>query len=369
MKNSIKDIIEKGISIEGTQINIIGEMIDWVRVIDKNSIVKYANKKMKDDLGNNIEGKKCYEVLGRKEKCSVCVSSYTLETGKISKKEEKIGEKIYNIISSPVKTDKGEIIAAVEVFRDITKEKELAMNLENKNKIMSSDIQFAKNMQERMLPIIGIYNGLMINYLYKPSEMLSGDIFDVYKIDHNHTGIYICDVVGHGVTASLLTIFVRQSLRAISKNETNINKIIGELHKTFLTLNLEADKYFSVFFGIYNNNSNEFKYINAGHNAIPILLRNGNITLLEARGYPISNIFDTVNYDINTVNLQEKDRLILYSDGIIEARNNEGIQFGMDRFLEIVKKEKNILNKIGESVESYTNKQTDDYAVLMMDVV
>lgn len=369
MKNNIKDIIEKGINIEGTQINIIGEMIDWVRVIDRNCIIKYANKKMKDDLGYDIEGKKCYEVLGKQDRCSICISNNTLDTGEISKKEEVIGNKIYNVISSPVKTDKGEIIAAVEVFRDITKEKELAKNLENKNKRMSSDIQFAKNMQERMLPIIGIYNGLMINYLYKPSEMLSGDIFDVYKIDYNHTGIYICDVVGHGVTASLLTIFVRQSLRTISKNETDINKIIGQLHKTFLSLNLEADKYFSVFFGIYNKNTKEFKYVNAGHNAIPILLRNGEIKLLEARGYPICNIFDTVNYEISTVNLQEKDRLILYSDGIIEARDDKGIEFGMDKLLKIVKEEKDILNKIRENVDKHSNKQTDDYAMLVMDVV
>lgn len=356
-------------SFDETQIDIISGMIDWVRVIDKENKTIYANRKMQEDLGFDIIGQKCFRNINKKEACTDCIVKNTLLNGQISRKEIIINDKVYSATASPVKSKLGEIIGAVEVFRDITYEKELAQSLEIKNTKMSNDINFAKNMQIRMLPTPGIFNDLLINYLYKPSEMLSGDIFDVYKIDHEHTGIYICDVVGHGVTASLLTIFVRQSLRAISKNETNINKIIKELHKTFIALNLDSDKYFSVFFAIFNKKTKEFRYINAGHNSVPIFVRDGDIKMLEAKGYPICNIFDTVNYDANSISLKEKDKLVFYTDGIIETKNEEGQEFGMVRLLKIIKEETNILDVLRNDIEDFSNKQTDDYAVLVVDVI
>ena len=246
-------------NINADKLGIIDGMIDWVRVVDRNNVVLYANKKMKEDLGEEIIGKKCYEVLCRNNRCEYCISSSTLKDGSIMRKQYSFGNRTYMIVSSPLFSDDGKIEGSVEVFRDITNELLLAEQIKEKNKKLNDDINFAKNMQKRMLPPKGMYNGVSIDYLYESSESLSGDFFDVFEIDENNTGIYICDVVGHGVTASLLTIFVRQSLRTIAKGNMSINKIMKELHKTFLALNLDYDKYFSVFFGVFNKASYEFK--------------------------------------------------------------------------------------------------------------
>jgi sigma-B regulation protein RsbU (phosphoserine phosphatase) len=344
-------------------------MIDWVRVVDKNNVVLYVNKKMQEDLKEDIVGKKCFDVLCRDKRCDFCISSITMESGNIMRKQQKFRDKTYMIISSPLYGKDGEIEGSVEVFRDITKEVLLAEEINERNRKMSEDIKFAKNMQERMLPPKGTYNGISIDYLYESSELLSGDYFDVFEIDENNTGIYICDVVGHGVTASLLTIFVRQSLRTLAKGNANLNKVMRELHKTFLSLNLDYDKYFSVFFGIYNKNSHEFKYVNAGHNSVPILIRDNSIKTLMLKGYPIANIFDNVDYTVEKEILKVGDKIILYTDGITETINSQGVQFGFDRLVQTVLEEGNILKNIMKSLNSFSTVHKDDYAVLLAEII
>ncbi len=351
------------------QIGIVDGMIDWVRVVDKENRVMYANKKMKEDIGEEIIGKKCYDVLCREERCQNCISSMTLKNGAIMRKQSEIGDKTYMIVSSPLLDDNGEIEGSVEVFRDITNEMTLAKEIRAKNKKMSDDINFAKNMQKRMLPPKGMYNGVNIDYLYESSESLSGDFFDVFEIDEDKTGIYICDVVGHGVTASLLTIFVRQSLRTIAKGNIGINKIMKDLHKTFLSLNLDYDKYFSIFFGIYNKNSFEFEFVNAGHNSVPILISDNNLKMLKLKGYPIANIFDNVSYITNKVKLDVGDKILLYTDGITETTNSDGLQFGIDNLVNVIKSEGDILENIKSSVEKFSKVQKDDYAVLLAEIL
>lgn len=357
------------IKLNETQLGIADGMIDWVRVVDKDNVVLYANKKMKEDMGD-IVGKRCYEVFCSGGRCEDCISGTTIEKGIIQKKESTVGNRTFMVTSSPMQDDTGEVVCSVEVFRDITKEKDLSKKINEKNKKMSDDIKFARNMQIRMLPPKGMYNGLSIDYLYEASESLSGDFFDVFKIDEENTGVYICDVVGHGVSASLLTVFVRQSLRTIAKGSINLNKIMKELHRTFLSLNLDYDKYFSVFLGVYNKENHGFNYVNAGHNSEPILYRkNKEAVLLNSKGYPIANIFDNVNYDVSKLSLDIGDKLFFYTDGITEATNEGNEQFGIKRLIDIIKKEGDILNNLKSSLDDYCKMHKDDYAVLKAEII
>lgn len=362
------EAISKGLA--GNYFSVIEGMTDWVRVIDNNNMVLYANKKMRDDIGKNLEGEKCFSLFGQGDRCRMCISCEALTTGNPKMKEVEFNDKVFNVISSPIKNDNDKVIAAVEVFRDITTSRILSKEIDEKNKKMLEDIKFAQNMQNRMLPLKGIYNGLMLDYIYEPSEMLSGDMFDIFKIDDQNVGIYICDVVGHGVSASLLTMFVRQSVRTLSRNECDSNKIMKELHKMFLSLNLEADKYFSVFFGIYDKENREFSYVNAGHNSNPFLIHGNKVSVLEARGYPICNIFETVDYDVMKVKLGLNDKLLFYTDGIIEAKNKDGEEFGEDRIIDIAEKSDNILKDVYSELKSFSfGSLKDDCAIMLLEVL
>ena len=357
------------INISDVQMSILDSMIDGVRLIDRNNNIIHVNESMKKNIGKNTIGMKCYEGIGQKRKCDLCISDKTITTGKMHRKEEIVENKIYDVVSSPVYDESGNIVAIVEVFRDTTKEKELEKSIVEKNRKMTSDIEFARTMQMNMLPTKGVYGNLKIDYAYKPSEMLSGDIFDVFTIDNNNVGIYICDVVGHGVAASMISIYVKQTMRAISKGNKNITKIIQELHKTFIALNFDDDKYFSMFFCIFNKKNKTLEYLNAGHNCFPFFIRKGNIKQLEAKGYPICNIFDTVEYEIFKKELEENDRIIFFTDGITEVKNFMGEEFGTMRLENIVKNSLNIPKDIMIEIDQFKAHQKDDIAILELEVL
>ena len=351
--------------------HVLESMADWVRVVDSDGIIFYANRAMKESLGDDLIGKKCYKVHGKKEPCGFCISRRSIEAKETVQKEEIIDGKFFSVKSSPVLDSDGNAIAAVEVFRDVTRERKLELELIEKNRKMSKDLLFAKRLQRRILPKKGIYHTLKIDYLYKPSEMLSGDMFDIYYIDEENIGIYICDVVGHGITASMMTMFVRQTMRSIKDDILSPSICLTELHKRFVALGLEADKYFTIFYGVYNVKNNHFKYANAGHNCVPIKYNSQELKLLKTNGFPISLIFNEIYYDENDIKLNKGDNILFYTDGITEVKNTEGLEFGVERVVSTVKNNNdNVLNAIVKNVENFRwGEQKDDFAMVLVEVL
>lgn len=350
--------------------HVLESMADWVRVVDAKGNIIYANKTMKDELGKDIVGMKCYKTHGKKDPCRFCITERTIATGEIVQKEEMIYGRYFSIKSSPVTNAKGEIYAAVEVFRDVTRERKLELELIEKNKKMRRDLGFARKIQEKILPKKGILHNLSIDYIYNPSEMLSGDMFDVFSIDSDNIGIYISDVSGHGVAASMTTMFIRQTMRSIKDEILNPSCALTELHHRFKDLNLEVDKYFTIFYAVFNKSTYEFRYANAGHNCVPIKYNDKNIELLKVKGFPIALLFNEIKYEEKIIHLQKKDKLLLYTDGITEMKNRDGVEFGVDGVIDLIKNQKDIsLSQMEENIINYTwGEQEDDFAMVLVEV-
>ncbi|WP_416197236.1 MAG: PAS domain S-box-containing protein [Sporanaerobacter sp.] len=346
-------------------------MADWVRIVDKDGIIIYANKTMKESLGEDIEGRKCYEVLGKDLPCNFCITKRSIEIGEIVQKEERVGDRIFSVKSSPVADSEGNIYAAVEVFRDVTRERKLEKELKEKNRKMSKDLLFAKTLQQKILPKEGIYKNIKFNYIYKPCEMISGDMFDIFSIDENHVGIYISDVAGHGVTASMMTMFVRQTMRSIKDEIISPSKALTELHKKFVDLNLDDDKYFTMFYGVLDTRTNIFKYSNAGHNCIPILFNDEKLEILKIRGFPISYIFNEIFYLEDSVQFHKGDKILFYTDGITEVHDRGKNQFGLEGVIKVIENNRgDILNAINREVEKFQwGEQEDDFALVLVEVM
>lgn len=351
--------------------HVLESMADWVRVVDYDGNILYANKAMKDFIGEDLVGMKCYRAHGKSEPCGFCISRRSIETKETIQKEEIILDKYFSVKSSPVLDQNGNAIAAVEVFRDVTRERKLELELIERNKKMSNDLLFAKRLQHRILPKNGIYDNIKIDHLYKPSEMLSGDMFDIYYIDEDNIGIYICDVVGHGITASMMTMFVRQTMRAIKDDILSPSMALEELHKRFITLDLGADKYFTIFYAIYNIKDRSLLYSNAGHNCIPVKFNSNGFSLLKTNGFPISLIFDDIQYKENQINLDIGDKILFYTDGITEVKDIDGEEFGLERVIKVIEESSdNVLNRIVDNVERFRwGEQGDDFAMVLMEVL
>jgi len=351
--------------------NVLESMADWVRVVDNKGTILYANNAMKKDLGQALVGKLCYEAYCKEKRCEFCISTRSLITGETIQKEELINGRYYSIKSSPVADVDGNVYAAVEVFRDITRERKLELELIDRNKKIRRDLQFAKRIQERMLPKKGVVENIKIDYIYKPSEMLSGDMFDIFYIDEENIGVYISDVAGHGIGASIMTMFIRQTMRGIIGDILSPTLVLTELHRRFQLLNLEPDKYFTMFYGIYNKVTHEFKYANAGHNCIPIKFNDHGYELLNMSGYPVSSLFNEIIYKEKKTKLSKDDRMLFYTDGITEATDHFGEEFGVEGILDTIKNNPyNILEKIEDKFIYHSwGEQNDDYALVLIEII
>lgn len=362
-----KQIEETGI----LNYHVLESMADWVRVVDRNGTIIYANRAIKAALGEEIVGGKCYVAYGKEEICNFCITERTIDTGEIVQKEETINGRQFSVKSSPVTNKEGEIFAAVEVFRDVTRERKLELELIERNKKMQRDLAVARKIQEKILPEAGNKYNLDIDYLYRPSEMLSGDIFDIFPVDEDHLGIYIADVSGHGVSASMMTMFIRQSMRSIKDEIFSPALALKELQSQFHKLNLEVDRYFTIFYGIFNQSTYEFRYSNAGHNCMPLVYsEKGNIDLLDLKGYPILSLFEQVNYDEKSLLLKRDDRILLYTDGVTEVRNKDGQEFGIEGILNALEENRSssVLDIEDIIIRFSWGEQEDDIAIVLLRV-
>lgn len=368
------NIIEEYENLDYGMLNyhVLESMADWVRVVDEERRVIYANKSMKRDLGMDIIGRKCYEIIYDGEACDSCITEKSIEIGEIIQKEKIIKGKTYSVKSSPVKDGQGTIIAAVEVFRNVTRERKLELELINKNKKMKSDLGFSKKLQQKMLPKKEKVGNVSLDYIYRPSETLSGDMFDIYRIDKENIGVYISDVVGHGVSASLMTMFIRQTMRVMAEVSTSPADRLKELHKRFLDLDLEAEYYFTIFHGIYNTRTKQLKYANAGHNCMPIRynIEKDIVDVIENKGYPISSLLKEISFKEKEIKIDSGDKILFYTDGVTEARDYSGREFGIEKLTDVIRtNSEEILKTIEQKVFKHSfGEITDDFALLLLEI-
>ncbi|MDO5718282.1 MAG: SpoIIE family protein phosphatase [Tissierellia bacterium] len=356
-------------------IQVLESMDDWVRVIDKDGIVIFINKSMKESCNTHKPNFKCSfdtDIFMGDSVIPRSVSLITLLTKKNFVKEIIFMGREYSVKSSPIVDDKGEVVAAVEVFRDISSETHIKRELFNANKRMLDDLKFARSIQTQLLPEKGMTGPIEVDYYYKPSEQLSGDLFDVIRIDKDKVGVYICDVVGHGVGASMLTMFIKQTMMAIIQEigGTSPSKILYELRHRFGQMKLAENLYFTLFYGIYDHSRREFSYSNAGHNCCPILKLKNDYKILETNGVPICDVFKEMRYNEDRLKLSKGDKLIFYTDGFTEPKNYDKEEFGIDRFIKSLMVNDDIIeNVVGDVIRFSWGEINDDMAIMVATIV
>ena len=134
---------------------------------------------------------------------------------------------------------------------------------------------------------------------------------NVFQIDKERVGIYIADVSGHGVSASMLTIFI---ISTLNKKNHSPSRALYRLFKQFNAGDFDKDSYITMFYGIYNTRTGIFTYANAGHNCAPVIISRTELKRLCKPGIPISNWVDSPSYHDSTIQLDTGDKLFLYTE-------------------------------------------------------
>ena len=155
--------------------------------------------------------------------------------------------------------------------------------------------------------------------IFLPAEWVSGDIYDIVRLDEEHIGFYLADVVGHGMPAALLTIFLKQALvmRQTIENKYRIfspSEVIKNLNVRMAAQKLSGYQFATCCYCLLNINTLEMTYARAGH-PYPVLIRPGkHPEQLEIRG-SLLGVFEQAEFPQGTIQLQPGDKLLLYSDG------------------------------------------------------
>ncbi len=173
--------------------------------------------------------------------------------------------------------------------------------------------------------------------IFLPAEWVSGDIYDIVRIDEQHIGFYVADIVGHGMPAALLTIFLKQALVMRETIENNYRifspaEVVKNLNLRMTAQKLSGYQFATCCYCLLNTKTLQLTYARAGH-PYPILIRSGQQPeQLEIRG-SLLGIFEQAEYIQGTVQLQPGDKLLLYSDGaesFIGSFDEQG-RFGFDK--------------------------------------
>jgi sigma-B regulation protein RsbU (phosphoserine phosphatase) len=203
-------------------------------------------------------------------------------------------------------------------------------------KRLEGQLEVARQVQLELLPArdpqLDGYDISAYNY---PTEEVSGDYYDWVKIFDDQIGLVIADVSGKGVPAALLMAFLRASLRAATHigysphiSMAKVNYLLWE--------SIERNQFVTAFYGILDVTNKTLAYTNAGHNPPLLLDKDGNSRFIEHGSFPLGMFRDT-RYHEYYLTTEPGDMLVLYTDGVTEAQNSRGEEFGRDRLAVAVK--------------------------------
>jgi sigma-B regulation protein RsbU (phosphoserine phosphatase) len=169
-----------------------------------------------------------------------------------------------------------------------------------------------------------------------PSRTVGGDFYDFIPIKGNKRwGMVIADASGKGMPAALMIAQIQAMIRSEINNGNPIPTMLRNVNKQ-VALSTSSEKYVTLFYGELDTTCGTFTYANAGHN-YPILARkDGTVELLQTGG-PIVGAFPYLEFSSDSVPLNEGDMLFFFTDGLSEAMNTEGVEYGEERIRNFVR--------------------------------
>jgi phosphoserine phosphatase RsbU/P len=195
------------------------------------------------------------------------------------------------------------------------------------------ELEDARTIQERLIPTaLPEVPGYSIAAAWQPAHAVGGDYYDVLRLSEHTVAICIADVSGKGMPAALLMSNVQAALRAYASEGLAPAQLCDRLNAV-VSSNTEADRFISLFYCVLDTTTGQLIYSNAGHNP-PILVRaDGSIARLECGGLVLGPLPDASFEQCETW-INPGDRVLLFTDGVTEANNTGGEEFGDDRLIE-----------------------------------
>ncbi|MBI4418581.1 MAG: SpoIIE family protein phosphatase [Ignavibacteriales bacterium] len=205
----------------------------------------------------------------------------------------------------------------------------------DEQRVLERDLDLAFQVQTKLLPKKDLEAGRWRTaYHYEPAGPVSGDYCDLIIPEREQGALYFFtgDVSGKGVASSILMAQLYAMFRSLTREAGPIHEVVGTANHLFCESVIVG--HFATIVAGKADDAGGVEICNAGH-CLPVLVKNGEVEILPSTGFPIG-MFCKSEYESIRVNLRPEDTLILYSDGITEARNSSHWQYGEQRLREVV---------------------------------
>ncbi len=240
--------------------------------------------------------------------------------------------------------------------------------------LLENDLELSQKVQRALLPHnVPEIRGLEVAAFSQPARIVGGDYFDFVRMKDGSHAIVIADVMGKGMPASMLMASLQASLRILAPESTEPADVVARLNHLF-NHNIRLTKFVTLFLARYDESSRVLTYCNAGHNPPLVHRVDGSIEALLPTGAAIGLIEQT-DFLQGTITLRPGDRMMLYTDGVVEAMDGNEQLFGQERLEKLLRENprgsvRNMIGSLKERLQKFSGVSTprDDTTIIAVSV-
>jgi phosphoserine phosphatase RsbU/P len=269
-------------------------------------------------------------------------------------------------------------------IRDLVeKEREI----QAKNEQTQMDLRMAMELQQALMSVMyPVFPAnatletarLRFSHVYLPASLIGGDFFFIARVSDSCAGIFICDVMGHGVRSALITSMLRALIEGLGSEAADPGKLMRRLNSELTSILKQTGTvlFVTAVYCTLDSETGQLRFARAGHpNPLRISSENKQIEVLRDQSYrdgPALGLLPGAPYNTNAASLSPGDRILLFTDGLIEAEDGNSRQFGMDGLTTSLRRNlerpDNLLASIEKDVRSFagSNDLQDDVCLVMV---
>jgi serine phosphatase RsbU (regulator of sigma subunit) len=238
---------------------------------------------------------------------------------------------------------------------------------------LHKEMEMCRRIQEELLPRQSLRSGAVeVKGVSIPAREVGGDFFNYFPISGGNMALLVGDVSGKGLPAALLMANLQATIQARLPLELDLVRLAEQLDGEIATNSSEA--YLTLFIAVLDSQSLRLRYVNAGHNPQFLLRRDGSTEQLHSTGRPLGLLAGGGFQEKNLL-LQHEDSLFFYTDGLVEAENGAGEEFGMTQLEALLVEERGrslegLLSKVEETIRKHRGgiEVADDATMMFLKI-
>ena len=240
--------------------------------------------------------------------------------------------------------------------------------IEGEKQRIKAELSIAEGIQKSNLPTERIKNeNYCIFGFSQPAREVGGDFYDYYKLDGDNVAIVIGDASGKGIPAAILSTITQSMVKQLLKTERDPSKVLYSLNNQLCENNSES-MFITLWVGIYNHKSNILTFSNAGHDA-PLIMEDGKFKVLKVDPGIVLGVVEDFEFVKEEIPMSKG--IMLYTDGITDAKNSDGEFYGEDRLINFLNEhdsENKLVGKLLEDIDKFTGReeQFDDMTLVIL---